>query len=531
MGLRVKLLLCFVGISMIAAVIGLVGIFSLTTIKTADANQYTYGTASLITVQKITTAYDAIKVSIRDEVISSDEAGNKAAQDAYNKGVNDMQQDLKEYTGSFSNEEDKANFAKLEAAWGSYLPLTKKVIDLGAANKSAEAAAVLRSLEMAKARADIASQVQTLVDFNIAYVQNVFKANVQLTDFSILLMIAIIAVAVLISIALGIVITNSILKVLASIEGAAGNVTVGTSQISDSSQTLAQGSNEQASSVDEVSASVEELTATIKQNADNASQTEKIANKSATDAKESGVAVSQTVKAMRDISERVLVIQEIARQTNLLSLNAAIEAARAGEHGRGFAVVANEVQKLAERSQSAAKEIEDLSKNSVAIAEGAGRMLEHLVPDIEKTADLVTEINAASSEQAGGVQQINMAIQQLSNVVQENAASSEELAATAEELSSQAILMSESVALLKTGRRGGHGNVEPKERSRFSSPSRPAPSTANQAGAMRSAHPERTTGIVPRNPTPQESAGHDGTKSKGARIVLNDKEDDDFERL
>jgi methyl-accepting chemotaxis protein len=264
--------------------------------------------------------------------------------------------------------------------------------------------------------------------------------------------IAIVFLAV-VSLLLVFVISRSVITVFNTIEENVGNVTVGIGQISSSSQGLAQGSTEQASSLEQVSASVEELSATIRQNADSASQTEKIASKSAVDAKAGGEAVMKTVQAMKDISSRVVIIQEIARQTNLLSLNASIEAARAGEHGRGFAVVANEVQKLAERSQTAAREIEDLSKTSVAVAEQAGQMLGHMVPDIQRTADLVTEIHAASSEQASGVGQIESAVQQLNAVVQQNASSAEELASTAEELAGQASLMREAVVMLKTGRR------------------------------------------------------------------------------
>jgi methyl-accepting chemotaxis protein len=245
------------------------------------------------------------------------------------------------------------------------------------------------------------------------------------------------------------------MKVFRSVENSSDNVSTGIQQISASSIQLAQGASEQAANLEEISASVEELASTIQQNADNASQTEKIASKSALDAQGGGVAVKQTVEAMKDISGRVVIIQEIARQTNLLSLNAAIEAARAGEHGRGFAVVANEVQKLAERSSVAAREIEDLTKNSLAVADKAGAMLDQLVPDIQKTADLVTEIHAASTEQSSGVAQINSAVQQLNSVVQGNASNAEELASTSEELSAQGQVMRESVVFLKTGRKTG----------------------------------------------------------------------------
>ncbi len=230
---------------------------------------------------------------------------------------------------------------------------------------------------------------------------------------------------------------------------AADNVASGSQQLSAGSEQLSQGTTEQAANAEEASSSVEEMSATIKQNADNAQQTQKIALKSASDAIESGKAVSEAVIAMKDIAKKISIIEEIARQTNLLALNAAIEAARAGEHGKGFAVVAAEVRKLAERSQEAAGEIGQLSSSSVEVAEKAGEMLSKLVPDIQKTAELVQEITAASKEQTTGADQINNAIQQLNQVIQQNAGAAEEMASTAEELSSQAEQLQSTVAFFK----------------------------------------------------------------------------------
>ena len=243
-------------------------------------------------------------------------------------------------------------------------------------------------------------------------------------------------------------------NVVADVKTASDNVASGSEQLSAGAQQMSQGTTEQAASTEEASSSIEEMNATIKQNADNSMQTEKIALKSATDAQESGKAVSQTVSAMKEIAQKISIIEEIARQTNLLALNAAIEAARAGEHGKGFAVVASEVRKLAERSQSAAGEISQLSSSSVQIAEQAGQMLAKLVPDIQKTAELVQEITASSKEQSGGADQINGAIQQLNQVVQQNAGAAEEMASTAEELSSQADQLQATISFFKVDGNG-----------------------------------------------------------------------------
>jgi len=244
--------------------------------------------------------------------------------------------------------------------------------------------------------------------------------------------------------------------VVADVRTAADNVASGSQQFSAGSEQMSQGTTEQAASAEEVSSSVEEMNVTIRQNADNARQTEKIALKSAEDALESGKAVSESVSAMKEIASRISIIEEIARQTNLLALNAAIEAARAGEHGKGFAVVASEVRKLAERSQTAAGEISRLSVSSVEVAEHAGSMLAKLVPDIQKTSQLVQEISASSKEQAGGADQINSAIQQLNQVIQQNAGAAEEMASTAEELSSQAEQLQSTISFFKVDG-NGHG--------------------------------------------------------------------------
>ncbi len=265
--------------------------------------------------------------------------------------------------------------------------------------------------------------------------------------------------------------------IVQEVQSGAENVASGAQEMSASSESLSQGASEQASAVEESSSSMEEMSSAIEQNAQGARQTESLARQAAEDAKASGVAMARTVTAMRDIASKISIIEEIARQTDLLALNAAIEAARAGEQGRGFAVVASEVRKLAERSQAAAAEINTLSASSLSVAEGAGQLLEKLVPDILKTSELVQEIAASSMEQNAGASQVNRALQQLDQVVQQNASASEELASTAEELSTQAEQLQATIGFFRV-----NGAAKPH---RAALPARGIPAGVRQAAKPR----------------------------------------------
>ena len=240
--------------------------------------------------------------------------------------------------------------------------------------------------------------------------------------------------------------TDRLRSVMGDVRSAADSLSSASEEVSATSQSLSQAASEQAASVEQTTASVEQMSASIAQNTESSKVTDNIAGKAASDAVDGGRAVREVVVAMKQIADKIGIIDDIAYQTNLLALNAAIEAARAGDHGKGFAVVAAEVRKLAERSQIAAQEIGGVASSSVRLAEQAGALLDEIVPNIQRTSDLVQEITAASQEQSAGAGQINIAMEQMNQITQQNASASEELAATSEEMNAQAAQLLELIS-------------------------------------------------------------------------------------
>ena len=238
-------------------------------------------------------------------------------------------------------------------------------------------------------------------------------------------------------------------EISTNIKLAAEQVDVGSRELSSTAQTIAQGANEQASAAEEVATAMEEMQATNQQNTDNAEQTDQIAKVVAKNVQEVNDSITETAIAMKNISEKITLINEIAEKTDILAINAAIEAARAGDSGKGFAVVATEVRDLAEHSQKAAEEIESVTRDSMEKVNRSKELLDIVSPEIKKTSTLVNEISAATKEQSKGISEVNSGVQQLSAVIQQNSASSEEMAASSEELSSQSEQLNDTISFFK----------------------------------------------------------------------------------
>jgi methyl-accepting chemotaxis protein len=451
LGIRKKLLFSFIATAIITIIVGVVGIWGAGRIGDMLARIYRYNLEGIVYADEIDRQILNVRIAVLYHTRLTDP---KDLADSEAK----IDQHIKKYYDAITESRKVLTTAygvqlmdRLETNMKEYRSELNVLFQLSKGNNQKLVLDQMKGRLAPIYENKIRPALEEVLKIKMDNAKEALKDSQQLLRTIDMTEIIVILFAVGISIFLALLLVRSVLKIVNIIDNSSEQVTGGADQIASSSEQLSQGANEQASSVEEVSSSIEEITSTIRQNADNASQTEKIASKSANDAKEGGDAVMLTVKAMRDIAEKISIIQEIARSTNMLSLNASIEAARAGDHGKGFAVVASEVQKLAERSQTAASEISVLSNSSVQIAEKAGEMLGKLVPDIQKTSELVAEINAASGEQANGIQQINSAIQQLNMVVQQNASAAEELTATAEQLTAQTVQMKNAVFFLKTG--------------------------------------------------------------------------------
>ena len=405
-------------------------------------------------------------------------------------------ENLEKLDKSVTSDKGRGLLKTIGTARAQYVAAQDKFLELLKADKKAEIVTLMQG-DLRKAQTDYINGVNALVDFQTEIMEKVGKDADALANATERLIVILGSVAAVLSALLGWIITRSVLKqiggepdyaremvarlsegdltmqvqtspkdnssllfamktmigklstVVADVNSGAQSLASASEEVSATAQALSQAASEQAAGVEETSASIEQMTSSIAQNTENAKVTEGMASKAAQDAADGGESVDATVAAMKQIAKKIGIIDDIAAQTNLLALNAAIEAARAGEHGKGFAVVAAEVRKLAERSQVAAQEIGEVATNSVELAEKAGKLLAQMVPSIRKTADLVQEISAASSEQSSGVGQINAAVGQLNQTTQQNASSSEELAATSEEMSSQAEQLQQTMSFFK----------------------------------------------------------------------------------
>ena len=496
--ISVKLLSAFIIVALIAGAIGWVGVVKLHEIDAADTKLYEKITIPIGQMQDVSTSFQRMRVNLRDVVTAT------TAEDVqkYAKRIQELRAEIDkaatEFEKTILTDDGRKLFEEFKKTRTTYGPTVDKIVQFALSNQDKEALALMQG-EGAKASRDEQEAIEKLVEAKLKQAKLTSDGNSALAASASRLMIGLAVAGALIAIVFGFIISNIIsnplrkgvifaqavaagdltqkidldqkdeigqlakalnemVTKLSSIVGevmsAADNVASGSQELSSTAQQMSQGATEQAASAEEISSSMEEMASSIRQNTDNAMQTEKISIKSSVDARDGGKAVVETVAAMKEIATKISIIEEIARQTNLLALNAAIEAARAGEHGKGFAVVASEVRKLAERSQSAAGEISSLSTRSVAIAEQAGDMLTKMVPDIQKTAELVQEITASSKEQDTGAEQINKAIQQLDQVIQQNASASEEMASTSEELSSQAEQLQQSISFFDIGNAG-----------------------------------------------------------------------------
>jgi methyl-accepting chemotaxis protein len=508
--ISVKLLSAFIVVAAIAGVIGTIGVIEIGKIETADSILYEKITIPIGQLQDVSTFFQRIRVNTRDLML----AENKTDEMKYVANIKELRSGIDKAAGEFEKtiltDEGRKLFEEFKKSRTAYGAILDRIIALIEQNQEKEAVAFMKTPSAGQAAADEQKAIDALVDAKLKQAKLTADSNDALAKTAIRLMIGLAVGGIIIAILFGVFIANSIsaplrtgvlfaqavasgdltqkidlkqkdevgqlasalnemVSKLSSIVGevmaASDNVASGSQELSSTAQQMSQGATEQAASAEEISSSMEEMASSIRQNTDNAMQTEKISIKSSVDARDGGKAVVETVAAMKEIATKISIIEEIARQTNLLALNAAIEAARAGEHGKGFAVVASEVRKLAERSQSAAGEISSLSTRSVAIAEQAGDMLTKMVPDIQKTAELVQEITASSKEQDTGAEQINKAIQQLDQVIQQNASASEEMASTSEELSSQAEQLQSSISFFDIGN-AGRRTVAPPSTSR-----------------------------------------------------------------
>ncbi|MFL5746828.1 MAG: methyl-accepting chemotaxis protein [Niastella sp.] len=454
----------------------------LNTVITTDVNR-------IVLSGKIASAVDGVVKLDKEMCMNLDDAKLHDLHRDADKKISEIDQYIKTVNGLLDNE-SKTDLNNFVIKWNVYLNYLNTIKHLAVDLNTPESNAQATKLSLNEA-ASAASEAMTILD-SIVLKDKARLATIELHTAEmyangrrnmIILFVLIVLVAVLISYMIIASITrsvnqvkkiangdldvdynkhpgdelqlairnmvNNLREIVLGIISGADTITSASQQLSAASQQMSVGATEQAASAEEVASSMEEMAANIQQNNEHAFATGKIASKVAVEIMESNTSVNSTEMSMKTITGKIAIIGEIARQTNLLALNAAIEAARAGEQGKGFAVVASEVKKLAERSQSAANEINQLSSSGIDIASRSGKLLSALVPEIERTSLLVKDISTSGREQTVNAEQINSALQELNTIIQQNAAVSEEVAASSEELMVQAEQLRQAVGFFK----------------------------------------------------------------------------------
>jgi methyl-accepting chemotaxis protein len=506
---RTRLLVVFTFMSAITAVVGFVGIENMATMSSLAGQMYEREVLGLSYIKEADVQISALVRAEKNFLLASSEQQRAQFLQRHQDHERLATANFDKATPLVVSDAGKAALAKARRAWEDYLPISRKIQELGRADALQ---AVRPAVEMSMGAGHAAletldSAISDIVKNKEEHAKAFYESSTELYHQSRFYMVLLIVGSVLAGILLGVLITvglttqlggepqviadvarrisegdltvrmesgravdtgvfaamkamiERLTSVIGEVRAGADALSSAAGQVSMTSQALSQGTGEQAASVEETTSSLEEMSASITQNAENSRQTEQMATKGAKDAEESAKAVREALEAMKSITERIAIIEEMAYQTNLLALNAAIEAARAGDHGKGFAVVAQEVRKLAERARSAAAEIGTLAGSSVKVAERSGQLIVDLVPAIQKTAALVQEVSASSQEQSSGVAQINKAMGVVDQVTQRSASASEELASTAEEMSSQAESLQQLMAFFKV--RDGYGTLAP----------------------------------------------------------------------
>ncbi len=492
----VRLIAGFTVVVLLTAAVGALGIFNLRKVNDLSDQMYEREMAALSNMQTANLYLVYAGRHLRSNLLATNAEERERTAQQVRDALKSMHENLDKARSSFSRPESIAQLETLTKELASYEQTALRMLEVNkASGRFTEASDVTALLPQLRSEGTAADEsIAMLVDQKKQRASEANEAISAIYLDSRTQMIVLVLIAAALGFAIGILVTRSITRplnravgvanslaegdlsvsitvdsqdetgkllasmqnmterlraVMSDVRSAADSLSSASEEVSATSQSLSQAATEQAASVEETTASVEQMSASIAQNTESAQITDGIAGKAANDAVQGGQAVREMVQAMKQIAAKIGIIDDIAYQTNLLALNAAIEAARAGDHGKGFAVVAAEVRKLAERSQVAAQEIGGVATNSVSLAEQAGKLLDEIVPNIQKTSDLVQEITAASQEQSSGAGQINIAMGQMNQITQQNASASEELAATAEEMNAQASQLQELIGYFR----------------------------------------------------------------------------------